>query len=184
MTLCQISCRVLSHVWLFATPWTVAHETPLSMDFSRQEYWIGLPFPSPGDLPNPGIKPASPASAGRFFATSATWEAPKRDVGLPQWLSGEESICQCRRRGFDPRSGKVPRATEQLNPRATTIGSVSNTEKGIKYNIALTLKKNQLFYSESREGWEGKIYNPYIFKRFTRSCKTLDTLKKKCRCQS
>ena len=44
-----------------ATPWTVAHQAPLSMGFSRQEYWSGLPFPSPGDLPNPGIKPGSPA---------------------------------------------------------------------------------------------------------------------------
>ena len=44
-----------------ATPWTVAHQAPLSMGFSRQEYWSGLPFPSPGDLPNPGIEPGSPA---------------------------------------------------------------------------------------------------------------------------
>ena len=44
-----------------ATPWTVAHQAPLSMGFSRQEYWSGLPFPSPGDLPNPGIEPKSPA---------------------------------------------------------------------------------------------------------------------------
>ena len=48
-------------VHLFATPWTVAHQAPLSMGFSRQEYWRGLPFPSPGDLVNPGIKPGSPA---------------------------------------------------------------------------------------------------------------------------
>ena len=48
-----------SHVQLFATPWTVAHQAPLSMGFSRQEYWSGLPFPSPGDLPNPGIEPGS-----------------------------------------------------------------------------------------------------------------------------
>ena len=47
--------------------WTVAHQTPLSMGFSRQEYWSGLPFPLPGDLPNPGIEPGSPALAGRFF---------------------------------------------------------------------------------------------------------------------
>ena len=51
----------LSPVWLFATPWIVAYQTPLSMGFSRQEYWSGLPFPYPGDLPNPGIKPGSPA---------------------------------------------------------------------------------------------------------------------------
>ena len=52
---------LLSRVWLFATPWTVAYQAPLSMVFSRQEYWSGLPFPSPRDLPNPGIEPWSPA---------------------------------------------------------------------------------------------------------------------------
>ena len=52
---------VLSHVQLTETPWTVARQAPLSMGFSKQEYWSGLPFPSPGDLPNPGIKPRSPA---------------------------------------------------------------------------------------------------------------------------
>ena len=53
--------KLLSRVRLFATPWTVARQAPLSMGFSRQEYWSGLPFPSPGDLPNPGIEPGSPA---------------------------------------------------------------------------------------------------------------------------
>ena len=53
--------KSFSHVRLFATPWTVAHQAPLSMGFSRQEHWSGLPFPSPGDLPDPGIKPRSPA---------------------------------------------------------------------------------------------------------------------------
>ena len=52
--------KSLSHVQLFATPWTVAYQAPLSIGFSRQEYWSGLPFPSPGDLPNPGIEPESP----------------------------------------------------------------------------------------------------------------------------
>ena len=58
MCLCASS---LSRVRLFATPWTVAHQTPLSMGFSKQEYWNGLPCPPPGDLPNPGIEPRSPA---------------------------------------------------------------------------------------------------------------------------
>ena len=64
---------------LFATPWTIAHQVPLSTEFSRQEYWSGLSFPSPGDLPNPGIKPLSllsPALAGGFFTNCASWEAP------------------------------------------------------------------------------------------------------------
>ena len=50
-------CGLLSRVWLFATAWTIAHQAPLFTGFSRQEYWRGQPFPSPGDLPNPGIKP-------------------------------------------------------------------------------------------------------------------------------
>ena len=73
---CVPSC--FSHVQLFVTPWTVAHQAPLSIGFSRQEYQSGLPFPPPGDLPNPGIKPRSlisPALVGGFFTTSATWEA-------------------------------------------------------------------------------------------------------------
>ena len=53
--------KSLSHVQLFVTPWTVAYQAPPSMRFSRQEYWSGLPFPSPGDIPDPGIKPRSPA---------------------------------------------------------------------------------------------------------------------------
>ena len=55
-------CKSLSRVQLFATPWTVACQVSLSMGFSRQEYWSGLPFPSPEEFPNPGIEPWSPAS--------------------------------------------------------------------------------------------------------------------------
>ena len=67
-----------SHVQLFVTLWNVAQQVPLSMKFSGQENWSGLPCPPPGDLPDPGIKPQSlmsPALAGRFFTTSTTWEA-------------------------------------------------------------------------------------------------------------
>ena len=61
--------QLLICVPLFSTPWTIAHQAPLSIGFSRQEYWSGWPFPSPGDLPDPGIKPESPTSAARFFTT-------------------------------------------------------------------------------------------------------------------
>ena len=57
---CLCVCQLLSLVWLFATPWTVAHQAPLSMGFSRQEYWSGLPFLSPGDRPDTGIELGSP----------------------------------------------------------------------------------------------------------------------------
>ena len=76
---------LLSRIQLFATPWTVARQAPLLMEFSRQEYWSRLPPPTPGDLPDPGIQPVSlepsmstppmpPPLAGRFFTTATTWE--------------------------------------------------------------------------------------------------------------
>ena len=63
----HVCAFVLSHVLLFVTPWTAAHKAPLSMGFFRQEYWSGLPFPFPGDLPKLGLEITSPALAGRFF---------------------------------------------------------------------------------------------------------------------
>ena len=77
--MCVLHAKSLSHVQLFVTPWTIAHQAPLSMGFSRQDYWSWLPCPPPRDLPNPGIEPSflkSPTLAGGFFTTSATWEAP------------------------------------------------------------------------------------------------------------
>ena len=68
-----------SHVQLFVTPWTLAHQTPLSMGFSGHEYWGELSCSSPGDLPDPGIKSMfliSPSLTGGFFTTSTIWEAP------------------------------------------------------------------------------------------------------------
>ena len=62
----------------FATPWTVAHQAPPSMGFSKQEYWSGLPFPSPGDLPDPGMEPGSPA----FQADALTSEPPGNLRGI------------------------------------------------------------------------------------------------------
>ena len=56
--------KSLSRVRLFATPWTIAYQAPPSMGFSRQDYWSGFPFPSPGDLPDPGLEPRSPALQG------------------------------------------------------------------------------------------------------------------------
>ena len=67
--------KSLSHVQLFATPWTIAYEAPPSMGFSRKDYWSGLLFPSPGDLPNPGIEPGSPTVSHQrspYMATGKT----------------------------------------------------------------------------------------------------------------
>ena len=74
-----------SRGWLFATPWTVAHQAPLSMEFSRQEHWSGLPSPSPGDLPNPGIEPRSP-SAPALQADS---------LPLSHWVAAAKSLQSC-----------------------------------------------------------------------------------------
>ena len=76
----KVKVKLLSHVRLFATPWTVAHWAPPSMGFSRQEYWSGVPFPSPGDLPDSGIEPRSLA----LEADALTSEPP----GKPQNLYG------------------------------------------------------------------------------------------------
>ena len=67
-------------VWLFVTRWTVAHQAPLSMEFSRQEYWSGLAFPSPGDLPVPGMEPSSPT----FQAYSSPTELPGKPFKGPK----------------------------------------------------------------------------------------------------
>ena len=69
-------CSSLSRVWLFVTPWAVACQAPLSMEFSRQEYWSGLPFLSAGDLPDPGIKPERPV----LQADSLSSEPPEKPV--------------------------------------------------------------------------------------------------------
>ena len=78
--LCVYVC-VLNHVQLFVTPWTVSCQVPLSMGFFRQEYWSGVPFPSPEDLSDSGIKltfPASPALAGRFLTTQPSGKLGKK----------------------------------------------------------------------------------------------------------
>ena len=87
MCVCVLGC--FGHIQLFATLQTVAIQAPLPMGFSRQEYWSGLPCPSPEDLPDPGIKPwsfMSPALTGGFFTSSGTWEAPVHLYLFPHLL--------------------------------------------------------------------------------------------------
>ena len=73
------------------TPWTVAFQAPLSMGFPRQEYWSGLPFPSPGDLSDPEIEPASRALAGRFFTTEPLAKPPG-SYSNPEYSSDSEQV--------------------------------------------------------------------------------------------
>ena len=76
----EMKVKSLSRVRLFVSPWTVAYQAPPSMGFSRQEYWSGLPFSSPGDLPNPGIEPRSPA----LEADALTCEPPGKPLNACQ----------------------------------------------------------------------------------------------------
>ena len=77
-----VSAYMLSCVQLFGTPWTVARQASLFIRFTRQEYWSGLPFPSPGDLPDPGIEPVSPALAGRLSTTVPPGKQPRYILNL------------------------------------------------------------------------------------------------------
>ena len=94
----------------FAAPQTVAQTAALSMGFSRQEYWSGLPFPSPEDLSHPGIEPTSPALAGKFFTTKSP-RKPKQlpfteHLMLPDSSVGKESACNAEGSGLTPGSGR------------------------------------------------------------------------------
>ena len=78
----------VTRVWLFATPWTIARQAPLSMKFSRQDYWSGLPFLSPGDLPDPGIEPRSPAVQADSLYCLSHQQSPRKTRFYPhtQWV--------------------------------------------------------------------------------------------------
>ena len=80
----MVKVKSLSCVRLFVTPWTVGHQAPASMGFSRQEYWSGLPFPSPGDLPDSGIEPGSPA----LQADILTYEPPGKPKDVVHMYNG------------------------------------------------------------------------------------------------
>ena len=87
----KVKVKSLSRVQLFATPWTITYEASPSMGFSRQEYWSGLPFPSPGDLPDPGIKPGSPA----LEADAITSEPPTNNLDVDYLRKrGIKDVCR------------------------------------------------------------------------------------------
>ena len=136
--------KLLNHGRLFATPWTVAYQAPQSMEFSKQEYWSGLPFPSPGDLPHPGIDTGSPALQAeslqsdllrnRFTEESSRNRFIERQYlltenvyGFPYLQSHSQvalvvknppaSAGRHKRRGFNPWVGKIPwRRAQQPTP--------------------------------------------------------------------
>ena len=87
----KVKVKSLSRVWLCVTPWTVAHQAPPSMGFSRQEYWSGVPFLSPGDLPYPEIEPRSPASQANALTSEPNKEGKKRGSNSGSPGSGEDT---------------------------------------------------------------------------------------------
>ena len=116
---CRLLACVLSHVRLFATPWTITLQAPLPIEFSRQEYLSALPFPSPGDLSDPGIKSmslTSPALAGRFFTTSTTWEAHRLSEALLKKKKKKQSYSTFQK--HVPSMGTVCKMNQ--NPRRST----------------------------------------------------------------
>ena len=117
--------KSLSCVWLFGIPWTVGHQVPLSMKFSRQEYWSGFPFPPPKDLHNPAIKPLFPALADIFFAT----ELPGKCIHAAAAKSFQSCPTLC-----DPIDGSPP-------------GSLGFSIGGVKFS------KGEK-YIQNEYGWE------------------------------
>ena len=88
----KVKVKSLSRVQVFATPWTVAHHAPPSMKFSRQEYWSGLPFPSPGDLPDPGIEPGSPALQADALPSEPPGNGNHKQTDNPQSVQFSRSV--------------------------------------------------------------------------------------------
>ena len=140
--------KSLSCVWLFVTPWTVAHQAPPSMEFSRQEYWSGLPFPSPGDLPDPGIDPKSPALQVDSL-TAEPQEKPKNTgvdslsilqrIFLTQELNW--GLLHCRRILY------------QLSYQGFSLFSVLESEKKILKSIKREASKICNFYKSLIDPW-------------------------------
>ena len=125
----------LSHVRLFATPWTVAHQAPPSMEFSRQEYWSGLPFPSPGDLPDPEIKPRSPT----LKADSLPSEPTGKPHGCKSWTI-KKTECQ-RINAFElwcwRRLLRIPWTTRRSNHSILNENSPEYSLEGLMLKLKL-----------------------------------------------
>ena len=104
-----VKVKSLSRVWLFVTPWTVAYQASPSMGFSRQEYWSGLPFPSPGDLSDPGIEPRSPTLEADALTSEPPVDHNKlwkilKEMGIPDHLTCllKEICMQIKKQQLEP----------------------------------------------------------------------------------
>ena len=145
---CFSCAQSLSWVWLFATPWTVALQAPLSMGFSRQEYWSGLPFPPPGDLPNTETEPASVASlalAGGFFTT-----VPPGKPNYYSWTCKEVSTSM----------GKAGQSKYPKRPRVVREEMLASTlgRKGTNELLILTRSchSSNIKFAEEHPGFWNK----------------------------
>ena len=147
-----------SHVRLCVTPWTVAHQSSLSLEFSRQQYWTGLPCPPPVDLPDPRTEPVSlksPALAGGWIPekTKSTfrqnWVAGNRAVRATKWLSVKESACWCRRHRFDPWVGKI---SQRRKWQPTPYSCLENPMDWGAWQAAVHgVTESQIWLSDSRQ---------------------------------
>ena len=165
--------KSVSRVQLFVIPWTVAYKAPLSIEFSRQEYWSGLPFPSPGDLPHPGIEPRSPTlqadtlpsePPGNFYGPHwlySPWNSPGQNTGMGisflQGIFPTEVSCTAGR-FFTSWATR-----EAQNPREE--GSHTMKEPGIPsdhienfWSIRHYLSKNKISIILIHGGWEVHLF--------------------------
>ena len=166
-----VHAKWLSRVPLFATPWTVAHQAPLSMGFSRQEYWSGLPRPPPGNLPDPGIEPESLMShalAGGLFTTSATWEAQSQ-TGAPTYFSIHVElrwVLSSATATPSLQSQQKPTGRISLTPTGAPGGQVGIRQEGLGLGLPGSvgkhphkkkgaLKRKFLMWEEHRDSWRG-----------------------------
>ena len=146
--------KSFSHVWLFATLWSVAHQAPPSMGFYRQEYWTGLPFPSPGDLPNPGIEPRSPALQG----DALTSELPGKKFFVL-------SISLKNTRPLSPQEPQTPFSSlGTMNFLSTCLG-IDSVSKAMVFSVVMyrceSWTKNWCFGAVT---WEKTLENPLDYK--------------------
>ena len=154
----NLHARVFSCVWFFTTPWTVACHVPLTMGYSRQDYWNGLPSPPPGDLPDSGIKPASlmsPALAGGFFTTGATWEVQKPTWQRWKcWATGHQSQGPgpCDRGKLIPLSPQERLSTSQVN-QLSNLAFYSITCESPQSQSLAPARRRSVSSLDGREVW-------------------------------
>ena len=146
--------KSLSRVQCYATPWTVAHQAPPSMGFSRREYWSGLPFPSPEDLPNPGIEPRSPALRADALTSEPPWIRVGELDSVNHYIyhCGQESL---RRHGVALRVNKSLKCSTWVQSQTDRMISVGF--QGNPFNIIVIqvyAKEAEHFYDDLQDRLE------------------------------